>query len=129
MRLAKERQISLIQKNANSHRMNNAPTNTLPFPRTRTSTKLTIIDPDTGHTVHGVHVLRVWRLHMMRHLTDQPATIIRNAFINDNQQPEEEQLDQEACHSDTPARSQVVATHPKRCTREEPVLDQAVNSY
>ena len=38
---------------------------------------------------------------MMRHLTDQPATIIRNAFINGNQQPEAEQLDQEACDSDT----------------------------
>ena len=101
MRLAKERRISLMQQNANSHRMNKAPTNTLPFPRTRTSTKLTIIDPDTGHTVHGVHALRVWRHHMIRHFTDQPAKIIRNTFINDNQEPAEEQLDQEDCHSDT----------------------------
>ena len=89
-----------MQQNANSHRMNKAPANTLPFPRTRTSTKLTIIDPDTGHTEHGVHALRVWRHHMIRHLTDQPAKIIRNTFINDNQEPEEEQLDQEDCHSD-----------------------------
>ena len=101
IRLAKLRRNILLQKNANCHRMINAPTNTLPFPRTRTSTKLTIIDPDTGHTVHGVHALRVWRLHMMRHLTDQPATIIRDAFKTGNQQPEAEQIDPEACHSDT----------------------------
>ena len=38
---------------------------------------------------------------MIRHIADQPAKIIRNTFINDNQEPEEEQLDQEDCHSDT----------------------------
>ena len=72
MRLAKERRISHMQHNANSHRMNKAHTNILPFPRKRTSTKLAIIDPETGHTVHGVHALKTWRHHMIQHLTDQP---------------------------------------------------------
>ena len=66
--------------------MNKVHTNTLHFPRTRTSPKLTINDPDTGHTVHGVQALKTWRHHMIQHLTDQPTKIIRNTFINDNQE-------------------------------------------
>ena len=91
MRLAKERSITLMQHNANSHRMSKAHTNALPFPHKRTSTKLAIINPETGHTVHGAHALEAWRHHMIKHLTDQPIRIIRNTFINDNQESPDKQ--------------------------------------
>ena len=101
MRLAKERRIAHMQHNANSHRMSKVHTNALPFPRKRTSAKLAIIDPDTGHTVHGAQALETWRRHMIKHLTDQPTRTIRDTFITDNQQPPDKQDDSGHSDADT----------------------------
>ena len=93
MRLAKERRIAQLQLNANSHRMSKAHTNALPFPRKRSSTKLAIIDPATGNTVHGEQALETWRCHMIKHLTDQPTRTTRDTLIDENYQPPDDHDD------------------------------------
>ena len=98
IRLTKRRRADILPMDARKHRMANEP---LPFPRTRSSTKLGVIDPDTGHTAHGQQALRAWRSHMIRHLTDQPITATRKAPATLNQQPDAETRERSDHPSDT----------------------------